>query len=79
MVVAAMVLAEGVVRGGCMLNLFERQNHQDLQVAWTWVGERYFDQSNWKEDLPFPKMGRSKLGVGRWEAGPEGHPSGGGR
>lgn len=69
MVVAGMVLAEGVVRGGWILNLFERQNHQDLQVVWTWVGEKYLDQSNWKGDLPFPKMRRSKLGVGRWEAG----------
>lgn len=52
MVVAGMVLAEGIVRGGWILNLFERQNHQDLQVVWTWVGERYLDQSNWKGDLP---------------------------
>lgn len=38
-------------------------------MVWTWDGERRFDQSNWKVDLPFPKMKRSKLGVGRWEVG----------
>lgn len=78
MVGAGMVLAEGVVRAGWILNLFERHNHQDLQVTWTWMGGGgYFNQSNWKGDFLFPKMGRSKLGGGR--RGPGGHPSGGGR
>lgn len=38
-----------------------------MQMVWTWVGERCFDQSNWRVDLPFLKMKKSKLGVGRWE------------